>query len=81
MLVANMQKEIVEEIEAALNEIYPEKESSKTYLEKVRASKEWLERDVERLKAEIQDAEELLAAYEAILDGNAPNNNEAKKGE
>lgn len=95
MLVANMQTEIVEEIELALNKLYPEQnikaeitaeeieekkeevqEGSNTYLQKVRASKEWLERDVKRLRTELQDAEELLATYEALLSGNTPNNGE-----
>jgi len=85
MLIANMKTEIVEEIELALNkvEMLPEEieekkeevqESSKTDLEKVKASKEWLERDVARLKADLQDAEELLEIYTALLNGDAPNN-------
>ena len=72
MLIANMQTEIVEEIEIALNKLYPER--SQTYLEKVRASKALLEREVARLKVELQNAEELLATYEALLSGNTLSN-------
>ena len=100
MCVANMKTEIVEEIELALNKIYPEQnikqdtsleeieekkeevqESSMTDLEKVKASKEWLERDVARLKVQLHDAEELLETYEALLNGDAPNNEKEPSGE
>ena len=87
MRTKKLGKKSVERIQAALEEIYPElrevreqepreqepreEEPRESELEKLKATRDRLAQKVEALKSQLQDAEQLLASYDALLNGDA----------